>query len=491
MKIKIYNKKAPLSTFEALNQRSLEEMVQSGSVYNKGLTNVLSETLKRYENLQNAVDFTLSNFNPRNYFTLKLPELDAAGVLQKMDSAKMFQSKDSENDVSLLDFSDYNIDLRDIKVVNKFNERKRHETIESENDATLGEIIDLPDDSCLNLLEDVNSESKTNRNFKKEISKRFSNSDLCEFKLFQKKSLKELKENKETNNEAHTTATSQFGRHINDSSSVRSRKSSNVLTSKNMAKYKNSGIMTPLLEYNKQGSKQKSGFRGTYDSSSMTNSQVHYYTRTKTPNPMTQNQQQRLNKSGQHFLSPSVNGAGGSRLPFGSCFKTAQDFKSRLTSNCNSGARTPIKFGKSMSKKELNGINNDMSSRAGMSSRKKNNRIEAISYNGSGQKMRFSSKSPLFARLKKNVQNSNRKSKAKYGIRERGIGRESPKRQFLLSESSKRLLAMKPSRSTIPARYHQQLIKLIDGYGSKFDFSGSRKITKNHNKNSPKISTKN
>lgn len=473
MKIKIYNKKAPLAIFQTLNQKRLDEMIQSGIVYNKGLTGVLSESLKQYENLQNAVNFDLLNFNPKKYFKLELPELKPI-VLEKVESNTL-ENKDSDNDVSLLDFSDYNIDLRDIKVINKFNARRRDETIESESDATLGEIIDISDENCINLLEGVNEEAPNPNNLINVNPKKFCNSDLHDFKLFRKKSENQLKENREIINDAHAHRTMhQFGRNCFDFSSIRSRKSSDILTSKNMGQYKNSGVMTPLMEYKRNIRKNNLNIKESYDASECSNSQMQYYSRTKNPNPTSQINNERLNKSSQQFLSPAINGE--NKLPFGECFKTGRDFKSRLTSNCNSGARTPIKFGKSASRKDLNAMKSEIKSVAGLSSRKKKNRNEYLNCFGSGQKMRFSSKSPLFAKLRKNILKSNKKERSKSGYGNHKIVRENDKKYFSLSDSSKNLLATKPSRSTIPAKYHQQLIKLIDGYGSNFDFSDSRKF---------------
>ena len=44
-----------------------------------------------------------------------------------------------------------------------------------------------------------------------------------------------------------------------------------------------------------------------------------------------------------------------------------------------------------------------------------------------------------------------------------------------LTKTTKRLLSSKPTRETVPSKHHPQLIKLIDGIGSEFDFSETSK----------------
>lgn len=437
MKLKIYNKKAPLATFEALNQRNLEDLLQDGKIYNKGLYTLLSDTLTRYENVQNTVNFTANTFNPINYFSLILPKIDSE-MLETVDSARLFEKTHGENEVSLLDFSDYNIDLNDTKVVDKFNTTN----IES----TLGDVIDIAEDSCLDLLKGFD-DSK--------IIKPVENKgqmNLCDFTLGEKEL--DFKENRFSMG----GKTTNFGRSTNDNIQLKTgRKSSNILASKNQNNLKSSGKSTPFIDFSryKKDNKKMNKLKKQYSDIS---------SRTKTPPPSHPANGKR--RSTGQFLSPPpiLNNYSSIGITFNAVFNQEQNFQSNNTT----GNVTPLKFGKQKSRNELPG---KVKTTFQKIDEWKKNEEKSIS---SAQKMRFNSKSPIFMRLKhKNKSKTKSKSPLNGKTKKRKRSNEGNRSQFILTEKSKKLLASKPTRATIPSNYHQQLIKLIDGYSSNYDFSDS------------------
>lgn len=443
MKIKIYNKKAPLATFEALNQRNLEEMLHDGKIYNSGLNKVLSETLKKYENVQNTVNFTSKNFNPIEYFTLIFPRFDSEVAI---DSARLFEQENNpEVEVSLLDFSDYNINLNESNVVNKFNSTANH---------TLGDVIDFPEDSCLDLLKDMDDEIR-------EITVEGCNEengeiDLCDFTLGPRKF--DLKENRRST--GHKRANFGRGKEKDNIYLKLGRKTVNVLSSKNQNKPKGKDEKSaPFLDFsrykkdqNKLLKKQKS----------------MYHTRNKTPNPGGYHHTQGDRRSAGNFLSPppQVSNCSSMGIAYNSVF---QRDKKKFYSNTD-GNVTPMKFGKKKSKKDMKKKGKVCYTQEGGRSCKANSDDQGLNV----QKIRFTSKSPIFMKLRNRNNKNKKKSRSPMCGRPKIYYNEF-KKKFTLNEKSKRLLASKPTRASIPSKFHQQLIKLIDGFGSKFDFSDSSK----------------
>lgn len=469
MKIKIYNKKTPLSTFEALNQRGLEELLQDGKVYKKGMSNVLSETLKRYENLQNSVNFDTNPFTPTDHFKLLLPKLSSSDIVEALDSARLFTLKENEkNEVSLLDFSDYNIDLNDPNVVNKFNKEV------TETNRTLGEVIDFPEDSCIDLLKDIDMGIKV----LKEENREFDDEkkiNLCEFNLFGEKDNRKF-ESKENRFSAGSTNNkyTKFGRKSDHISLKNGRKSANILSTKNEnSRLKDSSSISSAFG---EALKQRNNIqRKILENKKRRNND---YFRTKTPTPIGSSTQEIGSRNGKQFLSPPpiINNFSSVGISFNSVFP-----KNNIPSGNNTnGNVTPMKFGKSDSKTKNNKFKKSYTTLEDW----RNHTQEGKKLKDDDEVRGFNSKSPIFMKLKQ----KNKSSKKKNGNSSKSpfCGRRSPqtresdnlKKYFNLNEKSKKLLASKPTRSTIPSKYHQHLIKLIDGFGSKFDFSDSGKVKK-------------
>ena len=522
----------PLKLYQMFNNEKSTMLCGYGEFYISGLTKVRKKLLTKLQAMLNSIEFSMTDINLDDYLTFNhqdvmnlsiveeklqnfFSEKDLTKMLKKskildernvMNSSEVRKKKEddllnfSHMGMSLLEVTDLNIDSKHLLGESSGDGLNAIGTT-LDTERILGEVLQIPDESGLDLLSDINLEIKA----KPRAKTMYGGNALAPAK-FDFSNNMEFKKNR-ANKHARTTHVSGANTNMH-----RSRFNSDMNEAKayrNLARSENPNI-----------NKYK---RKSHDKPPPLTSTLHPNTINPNQAPTTMFGRAPSVKSGKHIhggQTPNTNSAGQKRAnkpplfskPHHQRMKSSKFISDNVS---NSGSKKAKSRKKNYRGRDLHPDDNmSNASRGGYHSRHmtpdpssvKNNqhhllapqahsnllstdqltRSELVVKNserrshagevgasGNGRTpLNFSAKS----RSPRSSKGGSRKRRKYRGDRHGASSKHSAKTSkasLKISKSIKEMLIRKPTRETIPASYHPLLIKLIDGVGVSFDFSNS------------------